>query len=199
MFSWKEIGRKSIRLPGYDYSTPGLYYITICTQNREHWFGHVAKSPANVGADPCIGPPPTARVELSEIGLMVETYWNKLPRKFPNIILDEFVIMPNHIHGIVEMRENVHEGGPIHGSAPTPGPTTASTTVPRVVQWFKQMTTNAFIRHHRENHTFFDRRLWQVDYYERIVRGNEDLERIREYIRNNPQKWKIDQMNTARV
>ncbi|MFA5945679.1 MAG: transposase [Patescibacteria group bacterium] len=194
MLSWKEIGRKNPRLSGYDYSTPGLYFVTIVTRNRVRWFGAV-------GVDPCIDPVSDTNVKmnLSPLGEMVQSYWNKLADKYTNIRLDEFVVMPNHIHGIVEIvgaTQRVGARGSIHGSTPTAPiasnhtPASKKIDLSEMMRWFKQMTANAFMRECKRQRVYFDRRLWQKKFHDRIVRGGANgLEKIRAYIRRNPKKW----------
>lgn len=163
--------RRSNRLQDYDYSSEGMYFVTICTQERKCIFGDV------VGADPCVGP----KMVLNSIGEMIQSWWGKLPNRFPNVELDQFMIMPNHIHGIV----TIH--GRTHGSAPTLG---------RMIQWFKTMTTNHYIRGVKQNQwPPFPGRLWQRGYYEHITRNEEELFEIRQYIQENPIKWESDPEN----
>jgi len=105
---------------------------------------------------------------------MLELWWHKLPDKFPTVALDNSVIMPDHMHGIIWLQ-------PSSVGAPTLGTT---------IQWFKTMTTNAYILGIRDNGwPTFERRLWQRDYYERIIRDESELERIRTYIADNPARW----------
>ncbi len=87
--------RRSIRLSGYDYSKAGLYFITICVQNKLHLFGEITDD----------------AMVLNDAGVMIEKWWNELKNKFPNIELDEFVVMPNHFHGILQIIDtnNVHQ------------------------------------------------------------------------------------------
>ncbi|MBN1596346.1 hypothetical protein JW933_10510, partial [candidate division FCPU426 bacterium] len=92
--------RKSIRLPDFDYSTAGAYYVTICAHHRECIFGEINEN--IVGADLRVRP----KNELNEMGKMVEKWWNELRVKFTNVILDEYIIMPNHLHGILIIRDN---------------------------------------------------------------------------------------------
>lgn len=115
-----------------------------------------------------------AGLQLSAAGLMLDLWWRKLPDKFPAVALDVSVIMPDHMHGIVWL-------------PPSSAETVALGTT---IQWFKTMTTNAYIRGVRDDGwPTFDRRLWQRDYYERIVRDELALERIRAYIAANPARW----------
>ncbi|GMT42692.1 MAG: hypothetical protein IEMM0002_1103 [bacterium] len=175
--------RRSIRLKGYDYSCAGAYLVTICTRGRECLFGEM------VNED----------VVLNGMGRMVKTWYLKLPNKFPDIKCDEHVVMPNHIHAIIQ---NVGtDQGELVGADPRVCPDNeqgerTGSPLPRVIQWFKTMTTNAYIRGVRQNqHLSFPIKLWQRDYYEHIVRNENALNRIRGYIRNNPLQWELDREN----
>ena len=166
--------RIKLRLKGYDYSSEGLYSVTICTKDREMYF------------------------ENENTKNMITTVWNELSNKYNNIHIDEYIIMPNHIHGIIgivganlRVRPNDHKGsihsGPTHRSAPTLG---------RIIQWFKTMTTNYYIKGVKDNGwPPFSGKLWQRNYYEHIVRDDAELNKIREYIRNNPMDWDNDSEN----
>ena len=85
--------RRSIRLRGYDYSQAGAYFVTICSHQKKHLFGEVIE----------------AEVKTNEIGEMIKLHWNYLPRRYPNVEIDEFVLMPNHIHGIIRIVRAIHE------------------------------------------------------------------------------------------
>jgi REP element-mobilizing transposase RayT len=185
MFDWEKFGRKSLRLSGYDYSRPAKYFITLVAQDRERHFGDIAVGVGSY-ADPS--------VQLSGFGEIACEFWKMLPQKFPSIRLDEFVVMPNHIHGIIEIVD-MHDAPTMaeKGSAQRPTPT----ALPNMMQWFKSVTTNAFIRHHIKNRTIFNRRLWQKKYYESIIRSDDPdaLDRIRRYIIDNPKNWQRDRNN----
>ncbi len=158
-------GRRSIRLKKYDYSQAGAYFVTICTQNRESPLDNFA-----------------ARS-------MVQKWWDKLPTKFTEIQTDEFVIMPNHIHGIIFITPE----GQSHGTAPT---SLREPTLGKIMQWFKTMTTNEYIKAIRKNQVEpFSERLWQRNYYEHVIRNENDLNDIRQYIINNPTNWEEDENN----
>jgi putative transposase len=164
--------RKLSRLPEYDYSQQGAYFVTICVQDRQCWFGEVIDE----------------TLRLNPAGLMVKKWWKELDRKFPSIKIDEhYVVMPNHFHGIVFISEpswsNV-EGG-------HPGP-----PLQKVIQWFKTMSTNEYI-HGVKEHGWkpFKVQLWQRSFYEQVIRNDESLNRIREYIQTNPQRWDLDREN----
>jgi REP element-mobilizing transposase RayT len=155
--------RRSIRLQGYDYSTPNAYFVTIVTQHREHLFGEIIDG----------------QMHLNDAGQMIARWWQELERKFPAVQTDAWIMMPNHLHGIIRIH---------HTDPPGDGVSLAT-----VVQWFKTMTTNEYLRHvKQEGWTPFPRRLWQRNYYEHIIRNPEELEAIRHYIITNPQRWAED-------
>ncbi|MBI5326386.1 MAG: hypothetical protein HZB41_14120 [Ignavibacteriae bacterium] len=172
--------RNTIRLKGYDYSKEGDYYITICTKNREKIFGEIDNN----------------SVRLNDAGLMIEKWYKNIENKFKNVKCDFHIIMPNHIHGIIQIvgadlcvcpdiqneynkieTQGEHIGSPLH----------------RIIQWFKTLTTNEYIRNVKNNNwNSFNGRLWQRNYYERIIRNEIEYYKIRDYILNNPLNWKID-------
>jgi len=158
--------RRAMRLEGYDYAEIGGYFITICTQDRLHLFGRVTEE----------------GVELTDAGGMVERWWHEIPNGFPSACLDEFVIMPDHFHGIVLLLPpNPVDDGP--DRAPC-------TPLSELVRWFKTMTTNEYIREVKcSGWPRFPGRLWQRNYYDHVIRDNDELNGCREYIRQNPAKW----------
>ncbi|MBD3298663.1 MAG: hypothetical protein GF341_08420 [candidate division Zixibacteria bacterium] len=180
--------RRSIRLKGFDYSQRGAYFVTICVQQREFLFGDIVGGTMNA----------------NEAGHMVETWWLELNQKFPNTRTDEYVVMPNHFHGIITLvgadlcvcptprQEHEITGNPVDlPGSKDEGPAGAlgahSAAVPTIVQWFKTMTTNAYIRAVKQDRwPAFPGRLWQRNYYEHIIRDQESLNQIREYISLNP-------------
>ncbi len=183
--------RRSIRLRGYDYSQAGAYFVTICAQDHATLFGRVREGKA----------------VLNDPGRMVVSWWEKLAANFPSCKADAFVVMPNHIHGIIVIRDDPamdgreggehmrgRRGGGAHMGAPLRAD--ARPALGRIVQWFKTMSTNAYIRGVDEHgwEPYADR-LWQRNYYEHIIRDEEDLSRIREYIENNPRAWEDDPEN----
>lgn len=173
--------RHSIRLKGYDYSSNGAYFVTICTQNREMLFGSVDSMP--VGVDPCVNPLDPC-MQLNDVGKMVNDWWLRISDKFAAVELDIFQIMPNHIHGIILINK---PGGQTHRSAPTIG---------TIIQWFKTMTTNNYINNIKKcNWMPFDKRIWQRNYFEHIIRNEKDFDKISWYIENNPAMWDRDRNN----
>jgi putative transposase len=137
---------------------------------------------------------------------MVQSWWERLPERFASVEIDALVIMPNHIHGIIVIIGP--DPGQTHGSAPTGdhagrGEPERSAllrcsppTLGRIVQWLKTMTTNAYIQGVRhEQWDPFPGRLWQRNYYERVIRNQREWDAIREYIQNNPAQWELDAEN----
>ena len=169
--------RRSIRLKGYDYSQPGAYFVTICTHERECLFGEIVNN----------------EMVLNNAGKMVEKWWYELNNKFPNIQLDAHIIMSDHFHGIIIITgadlcvcpninddDNYNSRGEHRGSP-----------LYKIVQWFKTMTTNDYIRNVKTNNWKpFNKKLWQRNYYEHIIRNEIELNKIRKYILNNPLNWK---------
>ena len=192
--------RRSIRLKGYDYSKAGLYFITLCIQNRECLFGEIVGA-ALVAAHNA-QPPHSQSMILNDAGRMIESEWLAIKKRFPNIELHEFVVMPNHFHGILEIVEN---DGEIRGRATTRerattrvGATTRvapTKTIGDMMDAFKSITTVEYIRG-AKNHGWkrFDQKLWQRNYWEHIIRDEGSLERIVNYIIHNPDKWDEDQL-----
>lgn len=176
--------RRSIRLKGYDYSQAGAYFVTICTQSRECLFGDVIES----------------EMRANNVGRMILKWWTESAIKFNNIELDESVIMPNHFHGIINIvgaalcgRPESNTGQQLRGQ-----PHRVAPTVGNIVEWFKTMTTNEYIRNVRHNNwPPFNGKLWQRNYYEHIIRNEDELNRTREYIVNNPARWAEDEDNPA--
>ncbi len=186
--------RRSIRLKGYDYTQPGMYFITVCTYDFSEMFGIVRDGV----------------VVLNEWGKIVERCWFEIPKHFRHVQLDEFVIMPNHIHGILMIVDDTRWGNAC--VAPT-GDTTVDATTGACVAPTGNTGHGADVRvgpmpksvgvmvgsFKSAISKFINRRcgtsgagIWQRNYYERIVRSDVELRRIREYIVNNPLKWHSD-------
>ena len=161
-----------MRLHGFDYARPGAYSITVCVEDRRCVFGRVVAN----------------QIQMNDQGRMIEAFWHKLPVRLTALETDAFVVMPNHVHGIVHLGRGGNMG-------PSPGGHMGP-PLPVIVQWFKTMTTNAYIRGVRGcGWPPFERRLWQRGYYDHIVRDAEDLNRIRDYIARNPSNWRQDPLN----
>jgi len=191
--------RKSIRLQGYDYSRAGAYFVSICTHNRERLFGEIIDD----------------KINLNEIGKMVLWHWIRIPNHFPNVKLDEKIILPNHVHGVIWLNDNKDVGyvGAKHSKQPTSlnnqnrsenaSPLqsqqipigTKPQSLSAIIQNFKSITSRKFHRIRKHNNT----KLWQRNYFERIIRDEDELNRIREYIIYNPLKWEKDKEDPALV
>ncbi|MBF0239604.1 MAG: transposase [SAR324 cluster bacterium] len=179
--------RRTIRLQGYDYSQNGAYFITICVQNRLCLFGEIMDG----------------TMRLSDPGRMIEKWYHRLEQKFPQIQCDEFVCMPNHIHFIMEnvgadpcVRPDSGTQSIMENVGADPCVRPDSGTLCDVVQWFKTMTTNEYIRGVKQDGwSAFSGKLWQRNYWEHIIRNETDLNHIRNYIQNNPVEWELDRLN----
>lgn len=174
--------RRSIRLAEYDYSQAGYYFVTVCLNDRRNLFGDI------VGG----------KMVLNGAGRMVETNWNKLIQRFPDIELDEFIIMPNHLHGVIAIVGAPLVGaqnGDVSGARDNDKATTrVAPTLGDVIGAFKSIATNEYIRNVKNsNWPAFNKCFWQRNYYEHVIRDEDDLGRIREYIVNNPAKWFEDE------
>ncbi|MGE5329221.1 MAG: transposase [Deltaproteobacteria bacterium] len=160
--------RRSIRLKGFDYSSGNSYFITICTKNRENYFG-------TVGARHWLA--------LNEFGEMVKEGIKTIPLIYSNVSLDEFVIMPNHLHAIIMINQLIKTGR----ADVSPLQKINSKTIGRIVGQFKSSMTKEMYT--KGLHGF----AWQRNYYEHIIRNTEELNKIREYIIRNPFNWDQDE------
>ncbi|WPD22285.1 MAG: transposase [Candidatus Electrothrix scaldis] len=203
--------RRSIRLRNYDYTRAGAYFVTICVQHRECLLGHISV-PATVGADPCVCPGISPEIRLTDAGRMVQTIWDEIPDHYPGVDIDAFVAMPNHIHGIVVLTNPVVGADRVRpdcrvrsyippsrqnhqGQARGPAPT-EPLSLPDVVQRYKSLTTNRYIDGVKQHGWQpFPGKLWQPNYWEHIIRNENELHRIREYIRTNPARWQEDALH----
>ena len=227
--------RRSIRLKDYDYSRPGAYFITICTHNRECVFGEIT----------------VGKMTFNEFGKIANQFWVDIGNRFPNVELDEFVIMPNHVHGILVFTASVGAGftparasagrattgratagrattgratagrattgratagratagrattgRATTGRATTGRATTGRATVGRatarvaptlgqIVGAYKSVVSNECLKIYKSKNLYLGK-LWQRNYYEHIIRDQNDLNRIRKYIMENPLKWRED-------
>ena len=177
--------RRSIRLPGYDYSKSGAYFVSICAKDRKCLFGEIVNQ----------------EMVLNDAGRMVKKWYPELENKFQDIRCNEYIIMPNHSHVIITNMGKAPVGADLRVCPDykrhehTSGEHTGS-PLQRVIQWFKTMTTNEYIRGvGRHGWTPFPGKLWQRNYYEHFIRDEKELTRIREYIKNNPAQWDADKDN----
>ena len=187
--------RRSIRIQGYDYSKAGAYYFTICCHKKQCLLGEIV----------------SGVMHPNPIGETVEAIWNNLPRHFPFIELDAFVLMPNHVHGIILITENqfnfrgeafeqiVSDSQPEYSTLNTSPSFSDNSTLPHgtqsgslgaIVQNFKSVATRRVNRLTRNKGT-----VWQRNYYEQIIRDEKAYENIRRYIVENPLRWDEDEEN----
>ena len=178
---------ESARCPNWDYASNGYYFVTICTRNRQCFFGNV-----NAG-----------KMQLSDIGVIVAQEWHKTPQIRPNVQLDEWVVMPNHFHGIIiiknpletfrrveTFRRNVSSIN--NENAPNDNQNKSRlkpNSLGSIIGQFKSVCTKQIWKM-----GFTDFR-WQTRFHDHIIRDEESLYRIRQYIINNPQKWELDRNN----
>lgn len=152
-----------MRLKAYDYRSAGAYFVTFCTDRKRHLLGRIADGQS----------------ELNEFGLAVESQWNGLAERFDGVLLDSFVVMPNHVHGLIVLQDNVGSGL---------NPTLQRPSLPKVMWALKTFSA----RDINELRGTPKATVWQPKYYEHIVRSEDALSRIRDYIANNPAKWAED-------
>jgi REP element-mobilizing transposase RayT len=172
------IGRRSIRLPGYDYSQPGAYFVTVCADGRRCIFGEVAQD----------------RVVLGPVGAIVAQAWDWLPTQYPYLELDTWMLMPNHLHGILILHEDTMIAMRRGGSRAAP---TQDERKPlgQLIGAFKTVSTKEVNRLRGTPGA----PLWQRGFYEHIIRNENDLVRIREYTLTNPAQWSLDRENPDRA
>ena len=152
--------RKPTRLPDFDYNTPGTYFITICTENKEHILSRI------VGGDVLDAP----KINLSAYGEIADKYINQLNNFYEDICVDKYVIMPNHIHLLLSITEN--------GASRTSPPTVQHSSVSRFVSTFKRFCNKEC-----------GANIWQRHFYDHVIRNQRDYDEIWQYIENNPRKW----------
>ena len=164
--------RRSSRLQGFDYGTPGAYFVTICAYRREWLF------------------------EAAAVVDVISQAWHAIPEHFPVTSLDAFVVMPNHVHGIIWIRRDTVPVGARHASPLRPRPSGVERgSLGAIVGSFKSATS----RELRNRNLHDASPLWQRNYYDRIVRNEDELNRVREYIIANPAMWNRDPENLTRV
>jgi len=174
----------SARLKGWDYGCNAIYFITICTQNREHYFGDIVET-SDSGVS----------MNLSEIGELAHKFWMEISNHFPFVQLHEFVVMPNHVHGIIEINksgrdainrvcteENNHAitGGITKDKNPM-----LQNNLSRIIRWYKGRCT---YESRKTNPKF----AWQTRFHDHIIRDFDSYHRIEQYIQNNPANWNQD-------
>ena len=169
---------KSSRLPNYDYVSNGMYFITICTHNRKFYFGDIVDK----------------EIQLSEIGKLAHKFWAEIPQHFPFVHLGEFVVMPNHTHGILiidkpndfmnpeinQTNENKNEF--MSNISPKPG------SISTIIRSYKSAVT----KQAKKYNPYF---AWQTRFHDHIIRDDRAFQKISNYIIKNPSKWTEDKFN----
>lgn len=179
---------KTARLNKWDYSSEGYYFITICTINRINYFGNIINR----------------IMILSDIGNIAQNHWQQIPQHFPNILLDEYIIMPNHVHGIIQIIKSTHinnkqtrrdeachdepvetcHGMSLQNNHSNKFSHPIHNSIPMIINHFKGSCTRAINQLPNQTRLF----QWQTRYYDRVIRDDYELNKIREYIINNPKK-----------
>lgn len=178
--------RRSVRKHGYDYGSPGWYFITICAKDRQHYFGKITNN----------------QMKLSSLGQIVKRCWHEIPRHFNQVALDAFMVMPDHVHGIIVIKNTIKtavgsqnfatlqntmlQHNPIAQFGPQ------SKNLASIIRGFKIGITKYATSHNMGP-------IWQSRYYDRIIRDTNELERIRWYILNNSRMWRWDKNNQQEI
>jgi putative transposase len=177
----EQSGRRSIRLKGYNYSQVGGYYVTIVTRGREWVLGEVSGG----------------EIHISPLGQIVDECWRSIPEHFPNVSVDAFVVMPNHVHGIIFIHETEFTRRGTIYRAPTANTisqlekfgTPRVGSLATIIRTFKAAITR------RAGLELNSGNIWQRNYYEHILRDEADYERVAGYILDNPANWEQDEEN----
>lgn len=194
----EQFHRRSIRLKGYDYAQAGAYFVTVCAHERAHLFGEIVN----------------AAMEPNAMGAVVQRCWDAIPEHMPMVELDEFTMMPNHMHGIIVITDHIRSsdgrgrGGefaaltdpaeptipPDNADAPRRPPIAImiKNSLGHIVQTFKSAVSRQAVR---DGLIEPGTPIWQRGYYENIIRDTADYDRIAQYIAENPGNWASDDMN----
>ena len=173
-----KLQRRSLRLEDYGYDQPGGYFVTICTFGRGNLFGEIHEG----------------TMRLNRYGEIARECFEAIAKHFDNTAVDEFVVMPNHVHGIVViMNVGARHAVPVQSLGRFGKP--MATSLPTIVRSFKSATTKR-INDLRQTPGL---PVWQRNYYEHVIRNEQSLDRIREYISNNPARWDFDRENPAAI
>ena len=169
--------RRSVRLPEFDSSKIGMYFVTICSAERKCIFSEIR------GNSPILSP----------VGDAVKTFWAQIPQHFPNVKMDAYVVMPNHLHGILTIESKsphaAHGGGDAPRVESFGKPTQGS--VPTIVRSFKAAVSN----HVRESRLAAGEPIWQRGYFEHVLRNTQEFVEATNYILQNPVRWVDDEEN----
>ena len=171
--------RASFRLPGYDYTQPGAYFVTICTQNQASLFGEVVEG----------------EMRLNVYGQIVHDEWAKTADIRQNVQLDSYMVMPNHFHAIIILADvaatthaDVAATRRVAPTGPKPG------SIGAIIGQFKSVVAKRI----NEARLASGTRVWQRNYFEHVIRSEDELDAIRKYIAENPMRWEFDRENPGR-
>ncbi|MEM1293458.1 MAG: transposase [Cyanobacteria bacterium P01_H01_bin.162] len=171
--------RRSLRLPHYDYASPGAYFITICTYQRQCLFGEIRDGV----------------MKLNKFGEVARDCWQAIPDHFAHVQLDAFVVMPNHIHGIIVITDNTRRGTAMPCPYPTPQKRQFGESIPGSLPTIIGAYKSAVTKRINAARKVRGISIWQRNYYEHIIRNDIALDRIRRYVQNNPASWQADQLH----
>jgi putative transposase len=177
-YGGEQHNRRSIRLTGYDYAQSGAYFVTICTQKRACLFGSIANS----------------EMQINHAGRIVQNVWSELPGRFPQVGVDSFIVMPNHIHGIILVgAQFIAPSNALPDTFRKPGreAINRAPTLGDILRAYK--ASSARLIRGSVNPGF----AWQRNYYDHVIRDEDSLTRIRQYIIDNPAQWESDRENPA--
>jgi len=174
--------RRSLRLPHYDYASSGAYFITICVHQRQCLFGEIVDG----------------MMRLNKWGTIAQECWQAIPDHFAQVQLDEWVIMPNHIHGIIVINDPDRRGTAMPCPYPVTNPIqkrkfgeSIAGSLPTIIGSYKSAVTKRI----NGDRNIRGASIWQRNYYEHIIRNDTALAHIRQYIQNNPASWHQDQLH----
>jgi putative transposase len=174
--------RHSLRLQGFNYAREGMYFVTVCLKDRACLFGDISDG----------------KMILNDAGRMIQAVWDDIPSHYAGIATDSFIIMPNHIHAIIVIVGATPCGRPNLDKGQAQGPAPTELSLADVVHRFKTMTTKQYTDGVKQmDWPPFRGLLWQRNYYEHVIRDEDDLNRIRQYIMENPLRWAEDEENPA--
>ena len=181
MSSFNSEGRKTTRLPHYDYRIPGYYLVTLVTKNRIQFFGRIREG----------------RMYLSKAGIVATKNWESIPDHFPHSALDTFIVMPNHIHGIIIIKDQQEQPPKavrtLHATSQRENPmgriSPKAGSLSTIIRAYKSAVTRQL---RQDGITDFG---WVQRFYEHIIRDENELDNLREYILYNPLKWSLDRNN----
>jgi REP element-mobilizing transposase RayT len=179
-FMWPE--RKQIRLKAFDYSQPGAYYITICTHQKKCVFGEIIEE----------------KMILNPIGKIAHFQWGQLVHRFPNITLDQFIVMPNHLHGIIIIHENLNHAYENKQKPPIdqkPSINKFQQIIPGSLGSIIRTYKGTVSRRYHQTRFVSIKPLWQRGFYDRVINDEDELNTVREYIIFNPKMWGLENMD----